>query len=144
MEPLHVSDIMSPEPMALYLDDSIEEALEEMNISGIHHLPVLDDDGRLAGVVSHRDLLAARDRSTEPVSTLMQRDVKTVSPDTLAHEAAYLLLRHAIGCIPVTDNDANLLGIVTATDFVRIAYTFLGGQVPVEQIEKEEEEAQRL
>jgi CBS domain-containing membrane protein len=144
MDPLRVSDIMSPDPIALYLDDRVHEGLEEMNISGIHHLPVLDDEGRLVGVVSHRDLLAAREQGEEPVATLMQRDVKTVSPDTLAHEAAYLLLRHGIGCIPVTDNDANLLGIVTVTDFVRIAYALLGGQVPVEQTEKEEEEAQRL
>jgi len=70
--------------------------------------------------------------------------VKTVGPETPAHEAAYLLLRYPIGCVPVTDGGGRLLGIVTETDFVRIAYQHMGGQVPVDQIEAEEREAENV
>jgi CBS domain-containing protein len=50
------------------------------------------------------------------------------------------LLRHKIGCVPVTDERGRLVGIVTETDFVRAAYVLLGGRVPVEELAQEEEE----
>jgi CBS domain-containing protein len=138
------SRVMSPQPTVLRADDRISAALREMELSAIHHLPVVDTEGRLAGLVTHRDLVAAAARGRERVEDVMVRDVKTVSPETPAHEAAYLLLRHAIGCVPVTDAAARPVGILTVTDFVRVAYSLLGGRVPVDELEMEEEEARRV
>jgi CBS domain-containing membrane protein len=112
-----------------------------MQLSCFRHLPVVKE-GRLVGVVSHHDLLGADTQKT--VREVMSDDVKTVTPQTPAHEAAYLILRHRIGCVPVVESDDRLVGIVTDTDFVRAAYLLLGGTVPVEQLELEELEAERV
>jgi len=113
-----------------------------MELSCFRHLPVVKD-GILVGIVSHRDLLRAAN-DEQLVREVMSDDVKTVVPQTPAHEAAYLILRYRIGCVPVVEADGRLVGIVTDTDFVRAAYVLLGGTVPVEQLELEELEAERV
>lgn len=107
----------------------------------IRHLPVIDEGGALIGLVTQRDLLAAGDDPSRRISDIMQAEIKTVGPDTPAYEAAYLILRHDIGCVPITNDSGLLLGIITATDFVRVAYQCLGGAVPVDELEAEEREA---
>jgi CBS domain-containing protein len=143
MKSMTVGEIMTREPTALPPQATVRRAREELDLGRIRHLPVVDRGGALVGVLSLRDLLVAGDDSLR-LEQIMQTDVKTVGPDTQAHEAAYLLLRHAIGCVPVTDASGRLVGIVTETDFVRIAYQHLGGQVPVDQLEDEEREAENV
>jgi CBS domain-containing protein len=138
-----VGEIMSTEPRVAAPTDRVRAAMKEMELSCFRHFPVAARDGRLVGVVSHRDLLRARDGDVL-VRDVMSEDVKTVAPDTPAHEAAYLILRHRIGCVPVVDKSGRLVGIVTETDFVRAAYVLLGGTVPVDQLELEELEAERV
>ena len=134
MKTLTLADIMSPRPFVLHPHDRVGRALHQMSVLWIHHLPVVDHTGRVVGLVSHRDLLAA-ERPDDRVGDLMRRDVKTVSPETAPHEVAHLLLRHRIGCVPVTDDGGHLVGIVTVTDFVRVAYVLLGGQLPLDEVE---------
>lgn len=55
------------------------------------------------------------------VGRLMSSPVKTVSPETKAHVAAETMLNEGIGSVIVTDDDGQLLGILTATDFVHVA-----------------------
>ncbi|WP_428264972.1 CBS domain-containing protein [Haliangium sp.] len=141
---MRVADIMTEHPTVLRLDDRLEQAAEEMRLGEIRHLPVVDDDGVLVGIVSKRDVIAAGRNPRRLVRNLMVDDVKSVGTEVAAHEAAYLLLRYRIGSVPVTDRAGVLVGIVTETDFVRAAYQLLGGQVPVEQIELEEREAERV
>jgi CBS domain-containing protein len=114
-----------------------------MRLGRIRHLPVIDDQERLVGVITERDLLTARDRGGR-VLDLMHTDVKYVHPDSPAHQAAYLLLRHRIGCVPVVDSDEHVVGMVTDTDLVRIAYAVMGGAVPVDELEAEEREADHV
>jgi CBS domain-containing protein len=137
-----VAEIMSSEPRVVAPGDHVSTAMREMELSCFRHFPVVKD-GRLVGVISHRDLLRAGNRD-KTVREVMSDDVKTVAPHTPAHEAAYLILRHRIGCVPVVDGEGRLVGIVTDTDFVRAAYVLLGGTVPVEQLELEELEAERV
>jgi CBS domain-containing protein len=141
---MRVGDIMSPDPTVLRRSQRLEEAAEEMRLSRIHHLPIVDQDNVLEGLITHRDLLAHSADWERRLDGVMRTDVKTVKAETPAHEAAYLLLRYAIGCLPVTDERGTLIGIVTESDFVRIAYTALGGRVPVDQLELEEKEADQV
>ena len=55
-----------------------------------------------------------------------------------------MLLREKIGRLPVVSAEGRLVGIVTDSDFVRLAYTMLGGRVPVDELELEEDEADRV
>jgi CBS domain-containing protein len=138
-----VAEIMSTEPRVMHPGDRVRVALREMELSCFHHFPVVGKDGRLVAVVSRRDLEAAAARNGV-VREVMSEDVKTVTPETPAHEAAYLILRHRIGCVPVVSSEGLLVGIVTDTDFVRAAYVLLGGTVAVDQLELEELEAERV
>ena len=135
---------MTDDPTVLRTSARLSDVDREMKLGGIRHIPIVDDHARLIGLVTQRDLLAAGRDLDRRVREVMQTDVKTVGPETAAHEAAYLLLRHSIGCLPVTDNDDVLVGIVTETDFVRAAYTLLGGRVPIDQLELEEKEAEKV
>ncbi len=141
---MRVADMMTFEPTVIGPENRLRQAAEEMALGQIHHMPVVDRHGRLLGILSHRDVVAAGNSPNSRVSDIMIRDVKTVTPEVEAHEAAYLLLRYAIGSVPVLDDDGVLVGIVTESDFVRVAYQLLGGRVPVDQIELEELEAERV
>lgn len=141
---MRVADIMTDRPTTLTPEDRLERAMEEMRLGEIRHLPVVDEHGVLVGILSQRDVLAAGSNPRRRVCDVMTEEVMTVGPEVAAHEAAYLLLRYPIGCVPVTDDAGVLLGIVTETDFVRAAYQLLGGKVSVEQIELEEREADRV
>lgn len=141
---MRVAEIMTTDPTVLHPNDRMERAAEEMKLGQIHHLPVVDRDHGVVGIISHRDLLAVHDHMERRAQEVMTADVKCVGPDTPAHEAAYLLLRYRIGCVPVTDDAGVLIGIVTEADFVRMAYRLLGGMVSVDQIELEEREADRV
>ena len=136
-----IKDLMTRDVVVVKTRQGLTRAMDIMSNDRIRHLPVVDDAGRLIGLVTQRDLLAAGDALDGRIGDLMQAEIKTVSPLTPAYEAAYLLLRHDIGCVPVTDNHGVLLGIVTDTDFVRVAYQCLGGAVPVDELEAEEREA---
>ena len=139
-----VAEIMTEDPTVLHINDRLERAAEEMQLGQIHHLPVVEKGNLLVGIISHRDVLAAGGALAHRAGDVMSTDIKSVGPEMSAHEAAYLLLRYGIGCVPVTNDAGILVGIVTETDFVRVAYRLLGGKVPVDQIEMEEREADRV
>jgi CBS domain-containing membrane protein len=96
-------------------------------------------EGRLTGLVTHRDLLAASfsifaevERNeqrlifdTVRVDEAMHRDVVTVGPDLGVAQAAGILLENKYGCLPVVDGDGVLLGIVTEADFLRLTVRLL-------------------
>lgn len=136
-----VANLMTRDVFTLSPRHHIRRVAEEMRLGRIRHVPIVDRNQKLLGLVTQRDVLAASHDLARPVSEIMQRDIKTVTATTPAFEAAYLLLRYDIGCVPVTDARGTVIGIVTDTDFVRAAYTLLGGRVPVDELEAEEREA---
>jgi CBS domain-containing protein len=142
-ESIHIADMMTRDPVTLSERTTAARALALLNEVGIRHLPVVDPQHNLVGVISQRDLLAhvRAGGGRRLLASIMQPDVVAVTPDTPAHEAAYLMLHHGIGCIPVIDRDGHLVGIATDADFVRVAYVALGGKVPVDERELEEKEA---
>ena len=99
----------------------------------IRHLPVVDGDEKLVGLLTHRQVLEAwvshghPDREDPalvardvPIEMIMEKDVMTVNPQTLASRAAFLLEKHKYGCLPVVER-GRLMGIITEADFVRFA-----------------------
>jgi len=96
----------------------------------IRHVLVEDDDHNLVGIVSYRSLLRllANNESTKdqaiPVRDVMHRDPITVGPETPTTRAIELMREHQVSCLPVTTN-GKLVGIVTQTDFMPVAYQLL-------------------
>jgi IMP dehydrogenase len=79
-------------------------------------VPITDDDGRLVGILTNRDLRFERD-TAQPVSALMtSRDLVTAPVGTTLAEAERLLHRHRIEKLPVVDVDGVLKGLITVKD----------------------------
>jgi len=134
---LTVADIMSRDLVTLTEDETLADARACMERGRVRHLPVVRD-GKLVGLITHRDLLAAslsvfaevsqrQERTlfaTIPVRELMH-DAVTAPPDMPVPEAGRILLENKFGCLPVVDRDGKLLGIVTEADFLRLAVRML-------------------
>jgi CBS domain-containing protein len=107
-------------------DDLVDLAASVMEWEHIKHVPVEDDEGRLVGLITHRDLLRLvargrhRDDSATVVRDLMVKDPVTVSPDTSTLDAIHRMREHNVGCLPVVD-DGKLVGIITQADLIRVS-----------------------
>jgi len=119
---------MSTALVTVNATETIAEAYVEMQVGGIRHLPVVDDRGRLVGVLSDRDLLRSLSSKKPPcVTKVMSRGVVTTSPEVNAHAAADLMLDRQISSLPVVDDTGALVGILTQTDYVELARRALLG-----------------
>jgi len=135
---MNVADLMSTDLVTLTEDETLAHAQRCMARGRIRHLPVVRD-GKLTGLITHRDLLAAsfsifaeverneqrRIFDTVRVVEAMHRDVVTVSPDLRVAQAASILLENKYGCLPVVDEMGVLVGIVTEADFLRLTVRLL-------------------
>jgi CBS-domain-containing membrane protein len=127
--------IMTTELITLLPTANLAEARELMHKHKIHHLPVVNDNNTLIGLVTLTNLLAATDsvlrdpdNSIHPedvvVRDIMVTDVATVDEHASLRQAALFLEKHRIGCLPVV-TDGMLKGIITETDFVAVAINLL-------------------
>jgi CBS domain-containing protein len=125
-----VEDFMSTAVITLKETDALSAAQIEMHLAEIRHLPVVDTRNHVVGVVSDRDILRNRTKLDDeplPVAQIMSRRVRTVRAATPAHEAASLMLEQKIGCLPVIGEEEQIVGIITESDFLRIAERALLG-----------------
>lgn len=100
----------------------------------IRHLPVLDG-GRLAGIVSDRDLRPATPAPEQTVvSDVMAREVITAHPDDPIEAAANTMREKKIGCLPVVEG-GELAGIITASDVMRALVYLVGAHEPGSRLE---------
>jgi CBS domain-containing protein len=142
-----VREVMSQAPTIVGPNETLADASDKMREAGVRHLPVVDDEGELVGVLGEHDLfhnalvkalgygVHATDKVRElcAVKEAMRTDVVTTRPDATLAEAAALLLEHKIGSLPVLDGNT-LVGIITESDFLALwaasgAKTRAAGQV---------------
>lgn len=134
--------IMSTEVITAPPTATLAEARTLMQEHRIRHLPILNEDGELIGLLTQSDVLAAsdsflRDESNRiaareiTVADVMVTKIVTVSEQASLRRAALFLEQHRIGCLPVLSDD-RLVGIITDTDFVGVAINLL------EQLEETE------
>lgn len=118
---LRLGEIMSTAVETISPTEPAEVAYRRMHEQDIGHLVVVED-GRVAGVVSHRDLggrQGAALRRDHLVGEVMSAPIVTAAPETTLREAAKKLRGRSIGCLPVLDR-ARLVGIVTLTDVLDV------------------------
>lgn len=125
---LSVEDLMSTAVIALRGRDVAAVARENMAAAEVRHIPVVDDRNHVIGILSDRDLRGCS--SSTQIADVMTRRVRTVRPETTAADAAALLIEHKIGSLPVVGADEQLVGVITATDFLEIAHEALTGVEP--------------
>src|SRR5436305_8705466 len=119
-----IGQFMSTDLFTVRPNDLADLAANVMDWRHVRHVPVEDDEGRLVGLVSHRNLLRLLARglhssSVEPisVSSIMKTNPLTVTPQTPTLEAMNLMRENHVGCLPVVEA-GRLVGIVTAYDFL--------------------------
>lgn len=127
-----VAAIMYPEPIAVSSDESLLATAARMAKRNVRHACVVDDTGKLLGIVSDRDVrrvLGDPRRALAPsyvpehlhrlrVGAVMSTAV-VVNQDAQVHEALELLLREQVGALPVVDDDGRLRGLVSYVDLLR-------------------------
>ncbi|GAB4477087.1 MAG: hypothetical protein Kow00124_19930 [Anaerolineae bacterium] len=137
---MNVADIMTKKPVTIHQDETLRAALEKMECIGCQHLPVLDSEGHLVGVLSDRDCRKALQKPVltreqweqhDLVNHILVRSLMTpapivVEPSTSASEAARLMLVHNISSLPVMRSET-LVGIVTKSDIL-IAFMKIHGR----------------
>ena len=127
---LKVADAMTPDPLTMGPEDSLNQAVQVMRKANIRRLPIVVAD-TLVGILAQGDLNRAqpsilsesqdefvRVMEETPVSRIMIRNPMTVSEETPLLDAAQTLHTMKFGALPVT-RDGRLVGILTDSDLVR-------------------------
>ena len=138
-----VSWVMTKNPVFINPDMGITEVRSLMDKEKIGHMPVLDKNNCLVGLVTREDLIkagpsAATSLDMYEISYLiskmtakdvMKKEVITVSEDVVVEEAARIMSDRGIGCLPVM-REKLLVGIITDTDLFRVFVNFFGARHP--------------
>ena len=116
-----IEELMSGDPIYVRHSDSCASAYRTMLRAGIHHLPVIDDERHLVGVLNSEQLMEAptRPRADYAVKRYLLRPDVTVTGDTDALAATDLMLKNELDALPVVDGSSKLLGVITETDLLR-------------------------
>jgi acetoin utilization protein AcuB len=143
---MQVRDVMTAKPMTIDPEAPVETAVAVMRERGLRHLPVMNADGRLIGIVTDRDLRSAMFGSALAehlppeqggrlrtltatlndvrVSHVMTWQVVTVGPQAPVAQAAAIMANVRIGSLPVVEG-MRLVGIVTEHDVLKALATTL-------------------
>jgi CBS domain-containing protein len=130
-----VDEIMTTEVFTLPAMATVADAIRVMAERSIRHIPIVDSEGNLEGLVTRHDVMAVldstlrakaarRDPSTIPLAEIMTRDVVTVDGGANLRRAALYLEENEFSCLPVMAED-RLSGIVTDADLVAVAINLL-------------------
>ncbi|HCM42397.1 MAG TPA: CBS domain-containing protein [Candidatus Omnitrophota bacterium] len=133
MRDILLKEIMVQKVIVAHVKDSLSSVEEKMRLYKIRHLPVVDSDNKLIGIVTYRDLLTASPPhrteegfvfDKEQMDQFILKGIMTESPqtltteDTIAHAVA-MMARDKFGCIPIVDSEKVLVGIVTQIDILK-------------------------
>ncbi len=130
---MRVRDLMTRDVIAVSPGDSLARLRDMMYDLDVRHMPVIEGDRDLVGLVSQRDLLRNHliEQAEVPdfiedallerlrVRELMTTGVLSVEPDVDIREAAQIMWENKYGCLPVVEGP-RLVGILTESDFVRL------------------------
>ncbi len=135
-----VAELMTTEVKFLYNDANLLDAHNLTKDTGIRHIPILNKaDNTYLGVVSQKAMLARimaiatefgtnrleRRESEITITDIMDTNNETVGAQTTLSIAAQHFLNKKYGCLPVVSDDKVLLGILSSSDFVRLAIELL-------------------
>ncbi|WP_050616073.1 acetoin utilization AcuB family protein [Bacillus testis] len=139
-----LEEIMSRDLVTLTEANTIHEAFDIMRKHHIRHLPIVDEQQHLVGLVSNQDIRDATPsifRSThfledlqQPLKAILKKDVITGHPLDFVEDVAAVFYENKIGCMPVL-LDGKLVGIVTETDLLHTFVKLTGANQPGSHIQ---------
>ena len=118
---MRVIDIMTEKPRACRADESVEKALDHMDECNCGAVPVVDDDDRVVGIVTDRDIVFGVRKNGGTVEDLTVEACMTADPvklkqDTTAEEAVRTMGSNRVRRAPVVDAKGRLVGMVAQAD----------------------------
>lgn len=148
---MYIKDIMTKQVITVSEDDTVEKCANLLVTNNLSGLPVIDEKGKVKGIVTEGDLIRRASRINGPASLevlggifylespkkfmdnirrsmsnivrdIMTKDVITVSPDNTIEDATTLLVQKNIKRLPVIDKEENLVGIVSRKDVVKYLF----------------------
>ncbi|MCI2254299.1 acetoin utilization AcuB family protein [Domibacillus sp. PGB-M46] len=139
-----LEEIMKIHIHTLTPDDTIGAALQLCRDYKIRHIPILDTDHTLAGLVTDRDIKDATpsilkqengsEQLNKPLSLIMKTNVITGHPLDFVEDAAATFYGHHISCMPVVQN-GKVIGLVTETDVLHTFVELTGVNQPGSRVE---------
>ena len=137
---MFVRDEMSSPVVTVPPEMPFQDALRLMQEKNFRRLPVVDEKGKLVGIVAERDLLYASPSPATSLSVwemnymlskikinrLMTPEVITTTPDTTIEDAAHLMVLNRVGGLPVLEH-GKVVGIITETDIFKTLVSMFGG-----------------
>ena len=135
-----VRSIMTDDILTLGIDNTLSDARIMMVENNIRHIPIVNDEQVLMGLVSQRDVLSVeestlfdtnvtvtsrldRDQHIK-IDDFYRRDVVTINAHVSVHNAALTIQKYKIGCLPILSGN-KLIGLVTDSDFVNVAINLI-------------------
>ncbi|GIO28839.1 acetoin utilization AcuB family protein [Ornithinibacillus bavariensis] len=141
---MHVEEIMKQDVITLQPTDSIVTAHQLLLAHRIRHIPIVDEDYSIVGIVSDRDIRDAspsifsadenQDILNKNIATIMKSPVITVHPLDFVEEVARIFYDHEIACLPVVSNGV-LVGIITEKDLLYTLIQLTGTHIQGSHIE---------
>ena len=138
---MFVSRSMTREVITVDKEATIFDAQELLAKNKIRHLPIIDKDRRLVGIITDRDIRSALpynslmehsgEKENERVSKFKVKDIMTkdpisISPAYTIQDALLLIQKSKVGALPVVDDDLKLTGIISVRDLLRAFINVLG------------------
>lgn len=137
---MYVKDHMTKDPVTITEDVKISKAVDIMSKGHFHRLPIVDEKGRLIGLVTgglvteksgaNATSLSIYELnyllSKTKVKDIMLTDIKTIGPDAFIEEAAQKMLDEGISVLPVIDDEEHVIGIITEKDIFQAFTDLLG------------------
>lgn len=124
-----VADIMTTQAKTVTPDVTLEQLAQVFERVSYHHIPVVSE-GKLVGIISDRDINEPfigteaernidRDLLQHTAADIMTKELVCADQDTDLDTASILLLENDISCLPVTDEEDHLLGLLTWKDLLQ-------------------------
>ncbi|KKO45612.1 CBS domain containing protein [Arsukibacterium ikkense] len=134
-----VAQLMTADPLCVTRQSTLKDAHDLMREKNIRHIPVIDENGELVGMLTQKIMIAkvmglmaqfgatALERKEKQllVSELMATDFAAVNAEQSLAEVADFFVSNRHGCLPVVNADNKIVGILTSSDFVRLAARLL-------------------
>jgi IMP dehydrogenase len=108
------------DPVILSPDSIVKDAHVLMKVHKIGGIPVVDTDGKLAGIITNRDLRFETNMSKKVAEIMTKEQLITAPKGTTMSEAKNILQQYKIEKLPVVDNNNNLVGLITYKDIMKI------------------------
>ncbi len=131
-----VKDTMRTPVFTIAADAGLDRAMTIMRTQRIRHLPVVEEDGHMCGLISDRDLRLSMEEIEQgpshapkgyflpaltKIRTAMVKNVMTATPEMPLANAAVIMSERKIGCLPVVDpTSKKVVGIITESDMLRL------------------------